>query len=123
MLIDYIKSGGIVYGASAGTVLFGQDISTYIEDKYLPENIKHKYVTEKALPLLGNYSILTHYEDGDEDKVIKYFKNHNDSVISIPPGVALVVKKEGCIVIGSKPVLIYKPNGEMDSLDPKILYN
>ena len=116
LLMEYIKSGGIVYGASAGTVLFGQDISTYIEDKYLPENIKHKYLEEKGIPMLGNYSLLTHFEEGDEDKVAKYFKSHNDSVISIPPGVALVVTKDKSYKIGSKDVLIYRPEGEVEKM-------
>jgi dipeptidase E len=116
LLIEYIKSGGIVYGASAGTVLFGQDISTYIEDKYLPENIKHKYIEEKGIPMLGNYSLLTHFEDGDEDKVVKYFNSHQDSVISIPPGVALVVKKDNSYKVGGKDILIYRPNGEVEKM-------
>jgi len=68
MLKDYIGKDGIIYGASAGAVLLGQDISTYIEDKYLDENVKSGYIDERGLGLVGNYSVLTHFHENHEYK-------------------------------------------------------
>lgn len=110
-LLNYIHSGGIVFGVSAGAVFFGQDISTYIEDKYLEKNIKNNYLTENGLSVLENHSILTHFENGDEIKVEGYFKNHTDNVIAIPTGVALVISKNKYYSVGEKPVLIFNHNG------------
>ncbi|HAS80476.1 MAG: hypothetical protein UR25_C0001G0079 [Candidatus Nomurabacteria bacterium GW2011_GWE1_32_28] len=111
-LIQYLKLGGIVYGASAGAVLFGQKISTFIEDKYLPENKKHKYIEEFGLSILNSSSFLTHFEDGDELKVFEFLSESNDSnVVCIPPGVALIVKNNSFEVIGPKSIYLYNPNG------------
>jgi dipeptidase E len=115
LLIEYIKSGGVVYGASAGAVLFGQDISTYIEDKYLPENIKHRYIKEKGLSVFDNYSFLTHFEDGDEVKVLEFFrKNKDGNVICIPPGVVVIINNNSFKVVGSKSVRLYTTKGFVD---------
>jgi dipeptidase E len=111
-LIQYIRLGGIVYGASAGVVLLGSKISTFIEDKYLPENIKHKYTAEQGLSIFNNFSFLTHFEDGDEIKVSDFFKKgYKDDVLCIPPGTAFVLNKNSSYVVGLKSVYLYKSNG------------
>ncbi len=113
-LMQYIKLGGIVYGASAGAVLFGVKISTFIEDKYLPENIKHSYVEDRGLSVLDDYSFLTHFEDGDEVKVSEFFHKNNDSnVVCIPPGVALIIKNNSFEVVGTKSIRSYTPKGSV----------
>lgn len=123
LLKKYVNSGGIVYGASAGAVLMGKDISTYIEGKYLKENKVNNYTFSRGLSLIGDYSVLTHYEEGDEAKVKKYFRKHSNPIIAIPAGVALVVR-DNIIVVGNKPIKIFEKGkfpriiktGEMVSL-------
>lgn len=107
VLRDYIRGGGIVYGASAGAVLMGTDISTYIEEKYLPDNEKRDYKLTEGLALLDKYSVLTHFEEGDRQKVEKYFERKTDPVIAIPSGTAVMVTGKIAKVIGSHCVHIF----------------
>lgn len=117
-LIQYIKLGGIVYGASAGAVLLGSKISTFIEDKYLLENIKHKYTEERGLSVLNKFSFLTHFEEGDEVKVFDFFnKGNKDDVLCIPPGTVLVIQKNSSYIIGLKSIFLYKSNGYINKFN------
>ena len=108
ILKRYIYNGGVVYGASAGAVMMGKDISTFIEDKYILENKKHNFIITKGMSLVGNYSILTHYNDGDSDKLRGDFRSNDNPIIAIPAGVALIVKNKSATVLGNKPVYILK---------------
>ena len=77
-IVEYLKKGGIVFGASAGAIIFGKDInSCFLEDKNLTNyqnfnglnflndySKKHKtiylpeedviYITDNEIKLLGN---------------------------------------------------------------------
>lgn len=117
-LVQYLKLGGIVYGASAGAVIFGKKISTFIEDKYLSENIKHGYTEELGLSVLGNYSFLTHFDNGDEDKLSKFFSKNKSDVICIPPGTAMILGKSSFNAIGPKSVVLYRSNGSVEEFRP-----
>ncbi len=107
LLRNYITSGGVVYGASAGAVLMGVDISTYIEEKYLPDNEKRGYRSTEGMALVGGYSILTHFEEGDRQKVEKYFRRKTDPVIAIPSGTAVMVMGKTAKVTGTGCVYIF----------------
>ncbi len=107
VLRNYIRNGGVVYGASAGAVLMGVDISTYIEEKYLPDNEKHDYKLTDGMALIGKYSILTHFEEGDRQKAEKYFRRKTDPIIAIPSGTAVMVTRKTAKVIGTGCVCIF----------------
>lgn len=113
VLKDYIQNGGMVYGASAGAVIMGKDISTYFE-----ENKKYNYPISTGLSLIGDYSVLCHYEKKDNYKIEEYIKRKNNPVIGVPAGVALLVKGNIISIIGDKPVSIFETNGISRKLMP-----
>lgn len=118
ILRKYIKDGGVVYGASAGAVMMGKDISTYIEEKYLLENEKHNYNLTEGMALVGNYSIITHFHEDDYGKVEKYIKRKNNPVIAIPVGVAVLLKNNSMVVVGDEPVTIFTIDGSIKKVMP-----
>ncbi len=122
ILKKYIQNGGIVYGASAGAVLMGKDISTYIEEKYILENKKYNYTITKGMALIGNYSIITHFYENDFGKVKEYFKKKNNSVIAIPEGTGLLVKDNCLSVIGDKIVTIFNKNKPSKRIKPSEIF-
>ncbi|TSC52669.1 MAG: dipeptidase E [Parcubacteria group bacterium LiPW_41] len=111
-IIKYVHEGGVVYGASAGAVLMGVDISTYIENKYLEENKKNNYLSTAGMNLVGEYSILTHFKEEDKDKIGDYFCRNNNPVLAIPEGVAVIIKNGFAEVIGGDILIFQKGQRE-----------
>ena len=106
-LNQFLDEGGVVYGTSAGAVIMGENISTYIDDEYIEVNNQKNYNIEQGFSLIANFSLLTHYNKGDELKLLNYFKKHNNPVIAIPEGTALLVKNKKIKIIGSEGVYIF----------------
>ena len=105
ILKDYIHNGGIVYGGSAGAIILGKDISTVID-----ENTKYNYNSSVGLSLIGNYSIICHYEEGKNERIINYLGRNDNPVIAIPEGVGLIVKDNSMTVVGVGPITIFEKN-------------
>jgi dipeptidase E len=103
----FLDEGGIVYGTSAGAVIMGKNISTYIDDEYLEVNKQKNYNIEQGFSLIDNFSLLTHYKKGDELRLLNYFKKYNNRVIAIPEGTALLVKNKKIKIIGAEGVYIF----------------
>ncbi len=122
ILKRYIQNGGIIYGASAGAVLMGKSISTYIEDKYVLENKKCKYTLTKGMKLIGNFSIITHFHNSDYKRLGKYFKRNNNPVIAIPEGIGLMIKDNSMTIIGNRAVTVFDKDGVLDKIKPNILF-
>lgn len=113
VLRDYIYGGGTVYGASAGAVILGKDISTYAE-----ENRKYNYPESSGLSLVGNYSIRCHYKDSDKGIVKEYISRKNNPALAVPIGVAVIVKNSSIFVIGSEPIIVFYSNGREEKVFP-----
>jgi len=112
-LKEYIQDGGIVYGASSGSVIMGKDISTHIE-----ENEKYNYLLSDGLSFVGDYSIFCHFEEVNIEKIKNYIERKNNPVIGIPEGVALLVKNRSITIIGDGPVTFFEINGVMRKVMP-----
>lgn len=70
---NYIKNDGIVFGGSAGAIIFGKNIdSTYIEDTNLV-NLKDS----KGFDYLRGYSILCHLNKKNLKKNLNYLKEYS----------------------------------------------
>lgn len=92
LLKEYIqKDMGIVYGISAGAVIFGKDIS--IAKDAGDENVVN--LTDlKSLNLLDNRNIWPHYNSSQEKLIIKNLKK-GKGIVTIPEG-------SGILIIGTK---------------------
>lgn len=108
ILKKHYEEGGLIYGASAGAVIMGLDISTYIVDKYIKENEKFNYTLSSGLSLIGNYSILTHYNENENMKVKEYFLKYSNPIIAIPEGSGILVSDKSMRVIEGSTVTIFE---------------
>lgn len=106
---QYLKNGGIVFGSSAGAIIFGKDInSCLLEDKNIV-NLKQC----GGLNLLNNYSILCHLNKSNLHKNIKYLTEYskNNKTIYLPEEDIIVVCDNKVEFIGQKKYMIFN-NGK-----------
>lgn len=111
-LLDYISGAGIVYGASAGAVIFGKSIATYAEENNI------SYLESNGLDLIDGYSVRCHFEHADEDRIFDFVKRTGFPVVAIPVGVAILVTNKTLKVIGERPVTFVESDLSMNKLYP-----
>lgn len=68
--IGYLNNGGVIYGGSAGAIIFGKTIDTA---KHADKNIVN-LIDTRGLNLLKNKDIWCHYTEAD-DEFIKQYDN------------------------------------------------
>ncbi|MFD1739206.1 Type 1 glutamine amidotransferase-like domain-containing protein [Bacillus salitolerans] len=93
VLKEYYNNGGIIYGQSAGSIIFGKEIAHTCPEHSSKENTQ-------GLNLVNNHSVWCHYSK-EEDIVIKeYITRYNYSFFLIPEGSAIVVNEGEIFGIG-----------------------
>ena len=117
-LKEYIKNGGIVYGGSAGSVIFGKDINII---EVMDENNVMLEDTS-GFNLLNGIDLFVHYTNyrskltEEENKtltekytnfLIDYSKN-NRKVIAIPEEDTIFIDENNIKVIGKLPYYIFE---------------
>lgn len=109
-LEEFIKNNGMVFGGSAGAIIFGKDI---LSCSYADENNVELKDT-KGFNCLNGYSLVAHYTNEDEIKtkattnyLIEYSKKH-EPVIALPEEDSFIVEYGKFFVIGTKPYYIFK---------------
>ncbi len=102
-IIDFLNTGGIVYGGSAGAIIFGKDIRTVEEEN------DNNYTHTLGLNLLNNHSILCHYEESLEQKVTKDVLNLNHNIITIKEDSGIITSGDSTKAIGT--VVIFSKDG------------
>lgn len=96
VLVKYLKQGGIVYGGSAGAIIFGRDIAT---SSYMDTNEKNLKRTE-GLNRVHGYSIWCHYNPEHDNLILKYIQEHEEAILALPEETGLMVTKQKICVIG-----------------------
>lgn len=104
-LLDYYQSGKVVYGGSAGAIIWGRDIHTssigYDSDK----NIVGLRDT-RGINALSGLDIQCHYRPSQLKVHKEFVEKTGESVIAIPEESALLVENGRLKVIGTKPVFL-----------------
>ena len=125
-LKKYINSDGIIFGSSAGTVIFSKDINVIeVMDE---NNVMLKDTT--GFSILKDKSIFVHYTNyktklsKEENKqltkkytkfLLNYSKN-NEEVIAIPEEDTLFIDDNNIKVLGNSPYYIFK-NGVKNKIE------
>ena len=104
-IVEYLKKGGIVFGASAGAIIFGKDInSCLLEDKNLTN-----YQNFNGLNFLNDYSILCHLNKKNFKKnqkyLIDYSKKHK--TIYLPEEDVVYITDNEIKLLGNKKYIIF----------------
>ena len=125
-LKKYILSNGIVYGSSAGTVIFGKSINII---EVMDKNEVH-LIDTKGFDCLNDISIFVHYTNyrsklsEEENKTLtdKYtdfiteYTSNNEKVIAIPEEDTIFFDGKNIRVIGELPYYIFE-NGKKEKIE------
>jgi dipeptidase E len=112
VLKEYINSGGVVYGGSAGAIILGSDIMTCAHLDPNEVNLKNY----NGLNLMADLAIWCHYELQNDDQIRKYIKKYKKPVLALPEETGAYFN-DGCIKItGTKPALLFREEKKIDLL-------
>ena len=122
-LKKYIDNGGLVYGGSAGAIIFGKDINSCL---YQDENAVGLKDTSGFNSLFG-FSFTAHYTNQDAEqtkKATEYLTKYSitEPVIALPEEDSLYTDDETVKIVGTKPWYIFN-NGNKKQLEPDIEYS
>ena len=121
-LQKYIKTGGVIYGCSAGAIIFGRDINSCL---YMDENeVMLKDVN--GFDLIFGFSFTAHYTNKNEEKTKKatdYLTEYSKKtpVLALPEEDSLYINDNLVKVIGSKPYYVFN-KGMRAEFQPNIEY-
>lgn len=121
-LQKYIKTGGVIYGCSAGSIIFGHDIEPCL---YMDKN-EVKLEDISGFNSIFGLSLTAHYTNETEsntkkatDYLIEY--SNKAPVIALPEEDSLYINDDLIKVIGSKPYYIFN-EGRYSKHQPNIEY-
>jgi len=92
---DFANRKGLIFGGSAGAMIFGKDINTCIEER-------GDYTEHFGFNLISDCSIRCHYRDSKEEGLLKKLsKSIQGNIYALPENSAIMLNKNFKIV-GSK---------------------
>ncbi|MEK7116602.1 MAG: Type 1 glutamine amidotransferase-like domain-containing protein [Patescibacteria group bacterium] len=94
-MLDYLNSGGIVYGGSAGAIIFGKDIRTVEEEN------DHNYIYVNGLNCIDGYSLICHYNISMDVQIIENSKKINGKILAIDESSGIIVSEDSSLIIGN----------------------
>ena len=101
VLTKYVNSGGIVYGGSAGAIIFGREILTANDSNEV------KITDFKGLNKVGQFSIYCHYSNNEKKKVEKYVQKNEIPVIALPEKTGMIIDKDKVKIVGMESAYIF----------------
>lgn len=105
---EYINNNGIIFGGSAGTIIFGLDLESCMLDD--DNNIDLKDIT--GFDVLNGISFLCHYTNRTkvkDDLSTKYLKRLSlrKKIIALPEEDTLFINDDKLELIGNKPYYLF----------------
>lgn len=100
VLKEYIESGGVVYGGSAGAIILGADISTSDDENEV--NIKDLI----GLDVLNGYSVFCHYKAEQLQIIRKYVMESKKNAYAISEDSGILIRGKNVEKIGNNVEII-----------------
>ena len=107
---DYITNDGIVYGGSAGAIIFGYDINSCLAMDDNEVNLEDT----KGFNVLDGKSIFAHYTNEYTPEAHERFKKYlinyssnNEDVIALPEEDTIFIDGDKITIIGNRPYFIF----------------
>jgi len=104
-LISYIKNSGVVYGGSAGAIVFGKNIDTHGDENKI--NLKDT----SGFNLVSDYSVACHYTNKQSDLFKDWAISHKSPILCLPEEAGLIFGNDSILCVGTKPCVIYFDDG------------
>lgn len=113
ILIQYLKTGGQVYGGSAGAIIMGNRIDTQDdENKFGLEDIS-------GFNLIDNFSVACHFKDEQSDRFKTWAINKKLPIICLSEETGLIIENGVALCAGTKSVVIYFADGTKTEIRPE----
>ncbi|WP_431799768.1 Type 1 glutamine amidotransferase-like domain-containing protein [Halobacillus andaensis] len=103
VLRSYFYNGGILYGQSAGAIIFGSWISR-LEDHYSGVN------------LIKNMEIHCHYRQEEDPFLFRRVNRNGFPVLAIPEGTAVTLHGKRWSVVGERTAYVFNLCGEKEQV-------
>ena len=117
ILIQYIESGGQVYGGSAGAIIMGNKINTHDDEN------KIGLQDMSGFNLLNNFSVACHFKDEQNDRFKAWAIENNLPIVCLPEETGLVVEKGVALCAGTLPCTIYLADETKKQVSPEESFN
>lgn len=106
---EYLNNGGIVYGGSAGAIIFGKDLDSCKTDDLNEADLNDI----QGFDMLNGYSLLCHYTNRDKERTNNTKEyllelSKQKPIYAIPEEDTIYVNDEKIEVIGKRPYYIFK---------------
>lgn len=101
---NYIKEGGIIFGGSAGAIIFGKDLDSCKNEDDNEVNL----IDINGFNMINGYTLLCHYTNRDEEKIESSRKyllelSKTKKVYALPEEDTIIIDNNKIIFVGSKP--------------------
>jgi len=112
ILLQYINAGGIVYGGSAGAIIFGKRIDTHTDEN------KIGYKEVDGFDILGDYSIGCHFKDDQSKHYQDWAIKNKLPIICLSEETGLIIRNNIAVCVGTKPCVIYLAKNTKKDINP-----
>ena len=117
---EYITNDGIVYGGSAGAIIFGHDINSCLAMDANDVNLEDT----KGFNVLNGKSIFAHYTNEKtpevHDKYKQYlssYSSNKEEVVALPEEDTIFIDDDKITIIGNRPYFIF--NNGLENIQEK----
>lgn len=106
---EYLNNGGVIFGGSAGTIIFGSDLESCMLDDTNEVGLKDI----KGFDVLNGISFLCHYTNrtiSKDEESTRYLLelSKRKKVIALPEEDTLFINEDNIEVIGDRPYYIFE---------------
>lgn len=106
---EFLASGGIYLGGSAGAILAGADVRTAL---FCGDRNNVRLRNFGGLRLLGDWSVVPHYKQDMRHALISHTAETGNTVLAIP-GESAARIRDGRIEVFGKPATVFTSQGEL----------
>lgn len=106
-LLHFARTGGAVYGGSAGAIILGREIGT---SAHLDAN-RVGLTNLEGLNLLLGYSIWCHYQPEDDDRIAAYLQRTNYPILALSESSGICLHADQLRTCGYETVRVYRGGG------------
>jgi dipeptidase E len=110
LLVDAVRGGLPVFGGSAGAIVLGADISTWVPAGESGDAVR-------GLDLLGEYSVWAEYEARNAEAARDWCAKRGSPVIALGCAAGVIVRGDAMYACGTEPVLRIDAGGAVAFAD------
>ena len=112
ILIQYIGTGGQVYGGSAGAIIMGKRIDTHDDENEMGQQ------DASGLNILKDFSVACHFKEEQSARFKAWAIGNDLPIICLAEETGLIIEKSVALCAGTKPCVVYLADGTKEEINP-----